>query len=167
MVEMPEAKSEVGAEYLLEVLDKRQWETIRGLVERGVKASVCGDEVQVQSYLQTLALGRSMPYQLVLDFFDCPGLNNFTVFQMISTRYPAVEQTKLLMHLASRRAVLELLRKEELLATATFHIPDVQLLLRTVLYHDRYYLLWCYSKISSASRLPLGIVRSIALEYIA
>lgn len=167
MVDSPGAEPELRAENLFNVLEKKQWETIRGQVERGVKASVYSEDLQAQSFLQTMALGRSMPYQLFLDFFDRPALNNFAVFQMISTRYPEVEQTKLLKHLASRQTVLELLNIEPLLTSEAFRLPDVQLLLRTVLYHDRYYLLWCYPKISSTSRLPLGIVRSLALEYIA
>lgn len=158
---------ETKEEDLTELLEKRQWETIRTLVEKGVKASAYSEDVHTQNFLQTLALGRSMPYQLFLDFFDRPSLSNFILLQMLSTRYPQTEQTKILMHIASRPAVLELLNQQALLTSTAFRLPDVQLLLRTVLYHDRLHLLWCYPKTVWTSRLPLGVMRSLVLEYVA
>ena len=149
------------------MLEKRQWDHIRGLVERGLRASAYSEDVRAQSFLQTMALGRSMPYQLFLDFFDRPTFTDFVPFQMIAIRYPEVEQIKLLQGFASRRTVLALLDNEELRTHTAFHLPDVQSLLRTVLYHDRYHLLWCYLKTTWTSRLPLGLIRAVALEYIA
>lgn len=159
--------AETKEEDLFEMLEKKQWETIRGLVESGVKASMYGEDVRKQNFFQTMALGRSMPYQLFLDFFDRPSLSNFILLQMLCTRYPQTEQTKILMHVASRPAVLELLNNQELLTTTAFRLPDVQLLLRAVLYHDRLHLLWCYPKTVWTSRLPLGVMRSLVLEYVA
>lgn len=156
--------SELRVETLIETLNLKRWEKIRELLENGVKASACGGDAQ--HFLLTLALGRSMPWQLFIDFFDQPTIQDFIPFQMIATRYTEVERIRILSHIASRPAILGLLDREDLLVSTAFRLPDVQDLLRIVLYQERLYLLWLRPKVAWLSRVPTGVLRSLTLDYV-
>ena len=153
-------------EYILGSIENRMWEELQRMISVGIKSSLFGQDPGRQSLLLTLALGRSMPVPLLLAFFDCTEITDLSVLLLISSRYIELDQTYLLSRVVSRQVILTMLNSDRVTSSEVFHNPDVQFLLRIVLFRDRFVLLWLHAKLKWTHRIPLGLLRSVIVGYL-
>lgn len=153
-------------EYILGSIENRMWEEVQRMISAGIKSSLFGQDPGRQSLLLTLALGRSMPVPLLFSFFDYTEITDLSVLLLISSRYIEIDQTYLLSRVVSRQVILTMLNNDRVTSSEAFHNPDVQFLLRIVLFRDRFALLWLHAKLKWTHRIPLGVLRSVIVGYL-